>query len=83
MMSARLTALAAHDARGAKLREDVLQERHRDALRLRDFVDLAGRVLGAAGELHDGAHGVVGLGGHVHTVILTYSAAKPPAPPRS
>ena len=46
-------ALAAHDARAAQLREDVLEERHRDLLGLRDFVDLARRVLAAAGELDD------------------------------
>ena len=59
-------ALAAHDPGGAQLREDVLQERHRDALRLGDLVDLARRVLAAGGELDDRAHGVVGLRGDVH-----------------
>ena len=59
----------------AQLREDVLQERHRDPLGLRDVVDLARRILLAAGQLDDRAHGVVGLGCHVHAVILPETAA--------
>ena len=69
------TALAADDPGGAQLREDVLQEGDGNALGLRDLVDLARRVLLAAGELDDGSHGVVGLGGDVHARILPETAA--------
>jgi hypothetical protein len=73
-------ALAAHDARRAKLREDVLQERDRDALALRNVIYLARRVLPAVGELDHRAHRVVGLGCHVHPLILAKSAAEDALP---
>ena len=68
-------ALAAHDAGGAQLREDVLQKGDRDPLGLRDVVDLARRVLRAVGQLDDRANGVIGLRCHVHWLILPETAA--------
>src|ERR1700733_1327517 len=67
--------LTANDARGAQLREDVLQERHGDALGARYFVHLAGSVLGAVGGLNDRPHRIVSLGSDVHAWILTHSPA--------
>src|SRR5580704_11176019 len=60
-------ALTAYDPGAAQLREDVLQERQRDALGLGDLVDLAGSVGTAAGELDGGSHGVIGLRSRAHT----------------
>src|SRR5439155_4534136 len=69
------SALAAHDPSRAQLRQNVLEERDRNRLSLRDRVDLARRLLATIGQLDDGAHGVVGLCGDVHARILTYSTA--------
>ena len=69
-------ALRAHDPGRAQLREDVLQEGHRDVLGLRQLIDLAGGILATGGQLHGRSHGVVGLGGDVHRTILPETAAE-------
>jgi hypothetical protein len=74
-VAALRSALATDDARGAQLREDVLEERDRYALGLRHVVDLARGFLAAARQLDDRADGIVGLRGHVHRVILPETAA--------
>ena len=62
-------APAVHDPRAAEVEEDVLEEVHRDLLRLGDPLRAHGRVA-VSGELDRGADGVVGLGGGAHALII-------------
>ena len=61
-VSAVVPAPALHQALLPEVGEDVLEERHRDALGLRDELALDRCSLVARGELDEGADGVVGLG---------------------